>query len=79
MRMKMPLNPDPLPRRGEEKYLWLFIPSPLMGEGKDEGDFKLFTVYSSQYFQNRPPCCTAVPYDNEMCPLTLTLSRQSTT
>jgi len=49
MRMKIPLHPDPLPRRGEEKYLWLFIPSPLMGEGKDEGDFKLFTVYSLQF------------------------------
>jgi len=35
----LPPHPDPLPRRGEEKRIKEFIvPSPLMGEGEDEGE-----------------------------------------
>jgi hypothetical protein len=37
---RYPPHPNPLPRRGEGKKLTNeIIPSPLMGEGEDEGDY----------------------------------------
>ena len=40
------------------------VPSPLMGEGEDEGGFlncSRFTLHSSRYFQDRPSCYFVAP------------------
>ena len=49
---RYPPHPNPLPRRGEGKKLTNeIIPSPLMGEGEDEGDY--FKTHYSLHFQDR--------------------------
>jgi len=48
----------------EKRKKEFIVPSPLMGEGEDEGGFlncSRFTLHSSRYFQDRPSCYFVAP------------------
>ena len=65
MKISCPLTLALSHRGAREKRKKEFIvPSPLMGEGEDEGGFlncSRFTLHSSRYFQDRPSCYFVAP------------------